>query len=1452
MNKKLLLNLFLKRKQPTSKIYFGFLFLFFFNFSNGQVANYTFGQASGTYTSISGPSANVVFSSGWDDTVSSSIGFPSGFNFVFNGTSYSSCMVSTNGFITFGSSAPNSTNFTPISSNEGLGVISALGRDLKDNGSPIVYNTIGAAPNRVFVVEWKNARRYSGGPVNGDFNFQIRLNESTNVVQIVYGNCTTMSSTDLLVQVGLRGTTNNDFNNRLVDNSWSTSNNWSTSVPGPSRNSTCNTGNSTSKLPVSGLTYTWTPSVCKFSNFSTVRPITSVVLSNLNNTSPASGAPAYEDFTASVAPANVFSGQAYTLVVKGNTGSKQTIRYTAFIDWNKDNDFNDSGESYEIGSITDSNGSDDNLASLYFTVPIGATLGSTRMRIIGHRDSYNTNPCSSIGGYSEGQVEDYTVNIQAPCSAAPSVPAINVTKNPVCTSEPFTLSVVSPETNGITYKWETSPNGNAPWASAPTAPVDYFNTDFSSGMPTGSVAYGDAAISSGEMVLTPASSSKKGGYVITKAPVPNINAFTVQFDYKMAGGNGADGISLSYASDIITTDAGLGEEGEGSGIRLRLDTYDNDGIGVGGTATGSRINIKYNNQLVFANGIDAFLLRTAGGTDYNTVMLSVDNDGYLTLRIRKNGGATTTIVSNLLLQGYKSVNKSSWRYKFSSRTGLQYDKQSIDNLSIKYLDLVNSNPSLTTSQTGPTYYRAVATCSNGGSGTPSTSIFVDASLKISTQPADLTICEGTSGSFAVETSASSATYQWQYSPDGTNWTNVDTAQDPYVSGYTTNTLTLTNAPIGWNSNRVRCVVTNSGCSTNSNAVLLTIKSLPTPPTQGAITAATCAVPTGSVVLNGLPATGTWTIVSNPAAVTKTDTGTSTTISGLAPGDYTFTVKSTTSTCTSVASAKITILGLVTNIWNGTGWSKGTAPTIDQNIIFTGNYPAATTPVDINSCSCEIKPNANVVIKSGRTLTVINSLTVAPTNNTTSLVFEDQASLYQKNDNAVANIGDITYERLSKSMKDQDYVYWSSPVVDQKFSAMSLGTKSCFAFDIATNNWIYAADNMETGRGYIIKSRNWGPYPYDHKVVFKGVPNNGVLTLATKTKADAYILVGNPYPSALSADDFLLANKDILDGTLYFWSRITPLNYDGTKWKYASNDYATYNLTGGVSGGPDKGTASGSGSEKPSGDIGAGQSFFVNAKTGGANVTFKNSMRVAGKNTQFFRSSKTNKTTALEKNRVWLNLTNKTGAFKQMLVGYIEGATNDYESIYDGLTYNANAFVNFYSIDKGQEFAIQGRALPFKETDLVPLGYSSTIADSFTIGIDNVDGSFTSQGIYLEDKVAGIIHNLRETDYTFTTAKGTFNDRFVLRYTNKTLGTGEFELAENAVLVAVANKEIKINAFSQTIDKVFIYDVSGKLIYKKEKVGNPTLTIENLKSANQVLVVKVVLDNKHIETKKVIF
>ncbi|MDX9946218.1 MAG: gliding motility-associated C-terminal domain-containing protein [Bacteroidales bacterium] len=86
---------------------------------------------------------------------------------------------------------------------------------------------------------------------------------------------------------------------------------------------------------------------------------------------------------------------------------------------------------------------------------------------------------------------------------------------------------------------------------------------------------------------------------------------------------------------------------------------------------------------------------------------------------------------------------------------------------------------------------------------------------------------------------------------------------------------------------------------------LTIDISPSGPVAETTAQPTCAIPTGSVVLFGLPATGTWTLTRTPGGTTATGTGTSTTITGLAPGTYTFTVTNE-SGCVSPASGNVVI------------------------------------------------------------------------------------------------------------------------------------------------------------------------------------------------------------------------------------------------------------------------------------------------------------------------------------------------------------------------------------------------------------------------------------------------------------------------------------------------------------------------------------------------------------------
>jgi hypothetical protein len=204
-----------------------------------------------------------------------------------------------------------------------------------------------------------------------------------------------------------------------------------------------------------------------------------------------------------------------------------------------------------------------------------------------------------------------------------------------------------------------------------------------------------------------------------------------------------------------------------------------------------------------------------------------------------------------------------------------------------------------------------------------------------------------------------------------------------------------------------------------------------------------------------------------------------------------------------------------------------------------------------------------------------------------------------------------------------------------------------------------------------------------------------------------------------------------------------------------------------------------------------------------------------------------------------------------LLAYVTGATNDLDARYDGQNFNGNSFINFYSISNTKNYTIQGRALPFDESDEVALGFKSTVKGSFTIAIDEVDGLLANQDVFIEDKLKGTTFNLKTGNYTFDTEIGTFNERFVIRYTDKTLATQDFTIAQNTVLVSVKNKQVKVNA-GETIDKVVVYDLLGRQIYTKTAVNSNELVVSNLVSGQQALVVKVVLQNGSSSTKKIVY
>lgn len=616
---------------------------------------------------------------------------------------------------------------------------------------------------------------------------------------------------------------------------------------------------------------------------------------------------------------------------------------------------------------------------------------------------------------------------------------------------------------------------------------------------------------------------------------------------------------------------------------------------------------------------------------------------------------------------------------------------------------------------------------------------------------------------------------------------------------------------------------------------------------------TCSAPTGTITVTA--PTGMKYSIDD-----LTYTNTTGVFTSVAIGTYSVTAKNS-SGCISPGTS-VTIAQPST-IWDGTLWSNG-APTLSTVAILNGSYTTNATNGNIDACSLTINSGATLTVRDTKFVTIQNDLTVNGI-----LEIANQGSLVMINEaGTVTNSGTINVYKTTTPFELYDYTYWSTPIISTSIATTFPTWRTDYAFEFLTANFIDANNDdfddngddwgnatiMTPGKGYIIMGPTTGSFSRTESVVFSGKVNNGVVTtpiaLSPGTDpGDDFNLVGNPYPSAISADAFINANiistgtiNKTIEGTLYFWTHAGDIST--STGNYSQDDYAMYNLSGG--------TTAVSGGVEPSGYIASGQGFFLDAEAAGS-LTFNNSMRVSAPttaNTQFFKAASNIEKTK-NSDRVWLNLENADGMFSQQLVGYFDNTTLGHDNGYDGLVSDAVNCVSFYSFINEDTYRIQGRAA-FNEKDQVRLGYFSAVAGTFNINIDSKEGIFnqSDSGIYVEDKSLNAIHDLKQGPYSFATEKGTFNDRFVLRYTNKA-ETGKSFNIQDVVLVSNKNRQIEINSSVEMINKVQMYDLSGRLIYQKRNVNTYELAISNLVGNHQILLVKIVLQNGQTITKKLL-
>lgn len=530
---------------------------------------------------------------------------------------------------------------------------------------------------------------------------------------------------------------------------------------------------------------------------------------------------------------------------------------------------------------------------------------------------------------------------------------------------------------------------------------------------------------------------------------------------------------------------------------------------------------------------------------------------------------------------------------------------------------------------------------------------------------------------------------------------------------------------------------------------------------------------------------------------------------------------------------------MTTTWDGVSWDKG-EPNSNKNVVFTGNYNSTS---NLSACSIQVANNAIIVINSNHNLTVENGIEVS---SGSDLVFENNASLLQNNPTAT-NLGNITYKRNATPMIQYQYTYWGSPVLGQKLNLFSplTSTARFYSFNAnpTVNNWVTENPNsaMIPAKGYAIMApQNYNSTAAIFNGVFKGVPNNGNYSYNVFEKTVSnYNLLSNPYPSAINVQT-LIANTTLK--TLYYWTHNTAISAN----VFSSNDYAVRTSLAG--------TAANSGGVIPTKYMAAGQGFFASSTATGT-VTFTNSMRVAGTNSDFFRNPDSQNETfdEADDNLIRLDLSNSGGAFKQQVILYVTGATDDYDSGMDGDQLDGQ-FVSFYSIIPGHNLAIQAKAMPWQVTDQVPLGFKSTItaSTSFDISISELGIFFLDKDVFIEDKVENVFHDLKAAPYIFSSVAGVFDDRFVIHYQDVSLSNNDFFENQNSVYVFENNNKPKIVSSKSNITSVEVYDMLGRKLFSKDNINSKEFLLTELMQTNQALIIKTTLENNVTVAKKFIF
>lgn len=491
---------------------------------------------------------------------------------------------------------------------------------------------------------------------------------------------------------------------------------------------------------------------------------------------------------------------------------------------------------------------------------------------------------------------------------------------------------------------------------------------------------------------------------------------------------------------------------------------------------------------------------------------------------------------------------------------------------------------------------------------------------------------------------------------------------------------------------------------------------------------------------------------------------------------------------------------------------------------------------------------------------------------------------------------LTASTAATILPTSNYNGTSSPLAIAPYWIWKFVTSSTYA------QWAFvgSASTINAGEGFSMKgvsgsdatiadategvANNAGGQRYD----FRGKPNDGTIPVAVS--AGNFTLVGNPYPSAIDLNAYLLnpANAAVINGQAYFWEQVVVNSHMLNQYQ---GGYGVYNPGTSIytpaafytyDGAGNQGVPIGPGTAFQRRFSPVGQGFMVMGTASG-NVTMRNSFRVfvrEGATSEFARTSNVVSTDVYNTNSEYfpeipnvagtdyttikkgtapyirIHAMYNEGGVRPTTIAFLETATDGFDYGADGRSPSSEA-AEFYYILSDMPHEYVATAVQFDINKKIPVGFRCNAQTSFRIQVKDVVDFDPNQKVYIHDKSTDIYYDIKDGVFEMSLPAGDDRTRFEVTFknTDETLTTPD---EANNMFAVVQNNEqgllTILNTYKKDIKSITLYDITGKLILNKQNLGtNDSYQFSTGTLSDGVYVVKATTaDNVNVSKKVSIY